>query len=1405
MSFKKGSSIEIDVSYYVKEDSGMLQKVQEVTVKAPTDEPLQKILFKHLSLKSVDLKGEDSSNQLSCYAGNFTGESISLQESPHEILYLVDAVRCGTRPVLYLCKEPSGVPNGGTGRSSVSPDVDYSLFRERTPSFLCEKFMGTNGLPKKPSVRSTGDFDDDDDDVFDEVPLRCGPRPILRHNRTQIFSSKDTATLPSNTRSLLTDKKAKRKTLFILPKQHSRTSDDLVLGGGKKGRPLLLSATMNCAEMFEEARKRTEPPPKNTKKKLGPTNSIDISGPMAPVPPPITSPKSPAPPPTTSSVSPPITSPTSPVPPPPTPPPPVSDTGTKRTQKREQFKRRQKAFRRKSTHDLNVPRLPSEMEEVQIELADNSKMLINCHNYSTIGDLKTAIVKQLDVPKEKGKPSHGGNWQSADITLTYSIDGKDYELLNESQFLYMTEFRSTEIRMSTDILLKVNQTRTPPEKEVSLLYRISHLTGVLMDESVAALPTSKELVQIPLLDQDEVQWARRTLHDFVMEVTSVRSAEEYTLSMQLVTTEAPLILALKIPTDNKITIHFHYQSVFSFKQKVCVRHCADRVLAEIFPCVVGCKLVENRIEDYTLQVSGEESYIAGETELLSFRKIRRCILKGEEIHLSITKKPSPELDKAYQFSWFPLDARSNELPLHCHISSKPPISVREASSVWDSDENFSIEVLQVENLPLIQKTKPYSVFVSATLYHGWRKLCGPVNTEANSLKSTVQWNEEIDFEFQKKNIPKAAKILFVVSEGTVTKKQSHQTIKEKSKPRFLYWGLMSVYNHRGILRSGSYTIQLWQGKRPKGAMDIPDHDLYSAEPNPSAPATENPHPKSAKMTIRFDTCERPVIFPSAEEESYNSFFKQHPSFKNVAVKRQFKKLLTCIKEGRLYRKLPSYIVNVNWGNLSECLEVYSLLYQMEDVINSVPVEVVIKLLDSDFPDEKVRAFAIKVLEQLPADQLEDLLLQLTQALKFERTHDSLLARFLLKRALQNKRIGHFFFWYLKCEMYNPQYTPRFGVILEAYLKGCGETMLSRFTDQVEMQLSLEEIGETLKREYGKDYGKMQAALPTLLEAKSLQKYEITPVFNPRCRLGNLRPPKCKVMPSAKRPMWLELCNVHSTALTPAPVRLILKQGDDLRQDMITLRMLSLFERLWEEQGLDLELIPYGCMATGPKTGFIEVVKNAKTIAEVSGVSDNKKLYEWIKNHQTNEFGEIDPDKVKAAVKRFTVSCAGYSVATYILGIGDRHNDNIMVTTSGNLFHIDFGHFLGNIKCYMGFKREWAPFVLTPDFVYVMGGEGSEMFELYRRLCCRAFLILRRHADLIFNLFSMMRSTGIPELTCVEDTEYIRMALVLDRSEREAEEAFHDVIKKCLDLKWTVQVMWWFHDVRKSYFVGGSSS
>ena len=92
----------------------------------------------------------------------------------------------------------------------------------------------------------------------------------------------------------------------------------------------------------------------------------------------------------------------------------------------------------------------------------------------------------------------------------------------------------------------------------------------------------------------------------------------------------------------------------------------------------------------------------------------------------------------------------------------------------------------------------------------------------------------------------------------------------------------------------------------------------------------------------------------------------------------------------------------------------------------------------------------------------------------------------------------------------------------------------------------------------------------------------------------------------------------------------------------TIRSFHAHTQLWEEEGLDLALIPYGCIATGPNTGFIEVVKNARTIAEVSaaaaflsisntscsllchppppppqvsGLNNQTKLLDWIKSHQ----------------------------------------------------------------------------------------------------------------------------------------------------------------------------------------------
>lgn len=69
-----------------------------------------------------------------------------------------------------------------------------------------------------------------------------------------------------------------------------------------------------------------------------------------------------------------------------------------------------------------------------------------------------------------------------------------------------------------------------------------------------------------------------------------------------------------------------------------------------------------------------------------------------------------------------------------------------------------------------------------------------------------------------------------------------------------------------------------------------------------------------------------------------------------------------------------------------------------------------------------------------------------------------------------------------------------------------------------------------------------------------------------------------------------------------------------------------------------------------------------------------------------EANNRDKKDFSISKENYLRSSVGYLVATYILGIGDRHSGNVMVQKNGKFFHIDFGHILGNFKTKMGIKR-----------------------------------------------------------------------------------------------------------------------
>lgn len=176
--------------------------------------------------------------------------------------------------------------------------------------------------------------------------------------------------------------------------------------------------------------------------------------------------------------------------------------------------------------------------------------------------------------------------------------------------------------------------------------------------------------------------------------------------------------------------------------------------------------------------------------------------------------------------------------------------------------------------------------------------------------------------------------------------------------------------------------------------------------------------------------------------------------------------------------------------------------------------------------------------------------------------------------------------------------------------------------------------------------------------KTVDLDNVTSPLNPSFRCKRIKRDHCKVMDSKMKPIWTVYENVDPHG---EDINIIFKNGDDLRQDMLTLQMLRIMDRIWKTNGYDFRLNTYSCISMDKRLGMIEVVLDSETIANIqkekgmfSATSAFKKgsLLAWLKEHNT------PGEQLTKARHEFTLSCAGYCVATYVLGVADRHSDNI---------------------------------------------------------------------------------------------------------------------------------------------------
>ncbi|KAG6249440.1 hypothetical protein E4U24_002125 [Claviceps purpurea] len=232
---------------------------------------------------------------------------------------------------------------------------------------------------------------------------------------------------------------------------------------------------------------------------------------------------------------------------------------------------------------------------------------------------------------------------------------------------------------------------------------------------------------------------------------------------------------------------------------------------------------------------------------------------------------------------------------------------------------------------------------------------------------------------------------------------------------------------------------------------------------------------------------------------------------------------------------------------------------------------------------------------------------------------------------------------------------------------------------------------------------------------------------------------------------------------------IFKVGDDCRQDVLALQMISAFRGIFHSVGLEVYVFPYRVTATAPGCGVIDVLPNSISRDMVGREAVNG-LYDYF----VSKYGNEDSLRFQRARNNFVKSMAAYSVISFLLQFKDRHNGNIMIDDAGHILHIDFG-FCFDIAP-GGIKFERAPFKLTSEMMAVMGGSTDhQSFKWFEELCVKSFLASRQYCEKLSQIALLMMDSGLP---CFkpESVRHFKERFVLGKTEREAADFMKGLIK-----------------------------
>ena len=134
------------------------------------------------------------------------------------------------------------------------------------------------------------------------------------------------------------------------------------------------------------------------------------------------------------------------------------------------------------------------------------------------------------------------------------------------------------------------------------------------------------------------------------------------------------------------------------------------------------------------------------------------------------------------------------------------------------------------------------------------------------------------------------------------------------------------------------------------------------------------------------------------------------------------------------------------------------------------------------------------------------------------------------------------------------------------------------------------------------------------------------------------------------------------------VKILIKEDCDILSDCVVMDNLQLLSWIFQREGHTAEIQTYRVVPIDSTRGIVEIVDKAVTLRDI------QKREQTVQNFMIH----YNPDEPSSVLrKRFIGSLAASTIASMVLGINDRHSGNILITTRGVLFHIDFEFLLSH--------------------------------------------------------------------------------------------------------------------------------